>query len=134
MKITIECESIEELYKLARKVSFHKISPELIADEPEGYIEPAKEDPAPAAVKQEEAPKAKEEPKEEAAKEPEEPEEEPVSIVDARKLLSIANKKTKRNIASEWINEEGFKSLTEIKDQTVLKRLIAKAEEVTNAG
>lgn len=121
MKITIECNTIDELYALAKKVTFTKIAPELKADEPKEKPEPVKAEPAPEPVKEEPAPAAVE------------PEGETVSIVDVRKLLSVANKKVGRNIANEWITEEGFKSLTEIKDQAVLKKLVAKAEEVTNA-
>lgn len=59
--------------------------------------------------------------------------EEEVSIVDVRKLLRLVNKKTGENTAKNWISEEGFETLADVKDPDVLQRLSKKAEEVINA-
>ena len=50
-------------------------------------------------------------------------------IVEARKVLNAANKKSGKNVALEMIEGAGYKSLADIKDADVLQKLIEKAGE-----
>lgn len=118
MKITIECNSIEELRNFCFE-SGYLVSEDRIAK-------------AEAATK---ASNKVDENKQITIAEPEtapEPAEE-VRIEDVRKLLSVVNKKTGANTAKEWIKELGFKTLAEVTDQKTLIGLKEKAEEVINA-
>ena len=129
MKITVEFNSIKELRDFCFE-SGYLVADDRIKKADATTKESSKVDDN-ASITIATKPPKKEEPKKEEPKE--EPEEEELAVVDVRKLLSVANKKVGRNIANEWITAEGFKSLTEIKDQKILRKLFDKAKEVTNA-
>ena len=53
-------------------------------------------------------------------------------IVKARKVLKMACDKAGRNIAKEWIAEEGYEGLSDIKDAETMGKLITRGEEYVN--
>lgn len=128
MKITIECNSIQELrdfcFESGYLVSEDRIKKAEAATKASGEIDDsASVTIATAEPKEEPVPAAEEAPTEEA-----------ISIVDLRKLLKIANDKAGHNIAKELIKAEGYDSLNKVTDQEARLRIKAKAEEVINAG
>ena len=125
MKISLEFDSVAEMKHFYDGINFQPygtVRAEKLKQEAES---------APVVAETPPEPETKpEEPKEEAAPAAEEK----IAVADVRKLLSIVNKKSSgKNVAKEWIAEEGFSTLADIDDQEVLKRLKAKAEEVINA-
>lgn len=130
MKITIECNSIEELRNFCFESGY------LVSQERLANLEAATEKSNEYDDNKKITVAAVEEPREEApapAKEEPADQSEKVKIEDIRKLLSVVNKKTGTNTAREWVKEAGFKSLADITDQKILMDLKAKAEEVLNA-
>lgn len=127
MKISLEFDSVAEMKHFYDGINFqpyNTIRAEKLKQEKESapVVEETKPEPEtkPEAPKEEPAPAAEEEEK--------------IAVADVRKLLSFVNKKSSgKNVAKEWIAEEGFSTLADIDDQEVLKRLKAKAEEVINA-
>lgn len=130
MKITIECNSIKELRDFCFE-SGYLVADDRIKKADAATKESSKVNDNASITIATKPPKEEKPAKKEAPKE--EPEAEELAVVDVRKLLSVANKKVGRNIANEWITAEGFKSLTEIKDQKILRKLFDKAKEVIDA-
>ena len=125
MKISLEFDSVREMRELYDGVNFV----------PYGTIRKVKqEEPKPAHIEEATPEVETSEPtKEETAPAAEE---EKLSTEDVRRLLSVINRKSGGNkLLKGWIAEEGFKTFGDVtdKDQEVLKRLKAKAEEVINA-
>lgn len=141
MKITIECESIEELrnfcFESGYLVSKDRIETAKAASKESNKFDENKQitltasnpEEKPTAEELTESAKVTEAIIESAEKKI--AKEKKVNIVDVRKMLSTANKVAKKNIAKDWIAEAGYQSLSDAeKDQETLKALMGKAEEV----
>lgn len=125
MRISLEFNSVKEMKEFYEGVQFVPYG--TIREEKAKKADEKAPKPSKNAQKTEKVTKETSAPTEDAKEAEEE-----ITIVDVRKLLSIVNKKTGKNTAKEWIREEGFESLADVEDQTVLQRLFKKAEEVIN--
>ena len=152
MKITIEVDSWEELSQVAEQITKRDLQREIglasITGSPKAEETPEKMPVNPPEEKKAEKPKK-------AAKKAEEKDDDPFIepgpsieeradaaveegkinkvITKLRGKLKEVNTKEGRNIAKEWIEQLGYKSLAEIKDLEKLGQLEQLAEETLNA-